>query len=209
MVRDAADYTPPDTTAQQPALRDYESYALGESERSAHVGQEGAVATVAVTDETAVSGKHSLKVAEHPGVKLGFVPYITYPLEMDEGTLHGGFSLKLEQGADFVYEWRDDPYQYNLGPNLHVAPDGWLAANGKRLVQVPLDKWLRFDVICPLGDHATGTYDLKLQVENEPVQDFADVACSDKFKYLNCIVVMSVGTDEGSFYLDDMEFRPQ
>jgi len=43
----------------------------------------------------------------------------------------------VEPGAVFAYEWRGDPYTYNLGPRLELNADGWLAANGQRLAQLP------------------------------------------------------------------------
>ena len=70
VLREPADYQPATTLElQQPALRTYEDYALGESERGAAVGAEAGVNSVAVTDETAVSGKHSLKISDGAGPK--------------------------------------------------------------------------------------------------------------------------------------------
>ena len=122
--------------------------------------------------------------------------------------LKAGFDLRMEQGALFVYEWRDDPYQYNLGPNLSVDAQGWLSANGKRLIQLPYGKWVRFDITCGLGPQATGKYDLTIKLPDAEPQVYRDVACSPQFKTLNCVVIMSVTNGPSVFYVDNLEFRP-
>lgn len=205
VLREPADYRPEAALApQQPPLRDYEDYALGEGERGAAAG-----GPALVTDETAAAGKHSLKFADASGLKATYMPYVTYPLDLAEGRLRAGFDLRIEQGALFVYEWRDDPYQYNLGPRLSTDAQGWLSANGKRIVQLPLSQWVRIDVTCDLGGQATGTYDLSVRLPGAQPQRHRSLACSAKFKTLNCVVVMSLADSATVFYVDNVEFKPE
>ncbi len=209
VVRDHYDYTPAATTAaQQPALRDYEDYAVGEPERHANVGNNGA-GTALVTDETAASGKHSLKFTDAAGLAAAFFPYVTYPLELDSGTLKMTFDLRREKGALLALDWRDDPYNYNMGPNLTTTADGWLLANGKQMVQLPAGQWLHIEIICGLGPQATGKYDLTIKLPNAEPQVLKDVACSPKFETLNCIVFMAVADAPGVFYIDNLAFQPK
>ncbi len=208
VVRDAADYTPTATQAKQLVIRDYEDYAVGERERHAHVGEGGAPGSIVVTDQTAASGKHSLRFTDAAGLKQVYAPYITYPLEIESGLLRTGFDLRLEPGAVFVYEWRDDPYTYNLGPRLSVDSQGWLSANGKRLTQLPHGEWLRIDLQCGLGPQASGTYDLALRLRDTEPQVHHQLPCSAQFKNLACVVVMSLANGPTVFHLDNVEFRP-
>ena len=207
VVRDAADYTPVSVRAVQPARRDYEDYAVGEAERHAHVGQGGRSGSVAVSDQTVVGGKHSLKFTDAAGLEQIYAPYVTYMLECDEGMLRAGFDLRVEAGAVFVHEWRDDPYQYNLGPRLQVNANGWLSANGKDLTQLPHGQWVRFDVACPLGSRANGAYDLTLRLPGAEAQVYRQLSCSADFKTLACIVVMSLADAPTAFYADNLEFQ--
>ncbi|MBM3497524.1 MAG: hypothetical protein FJX74_02530 [Armatimonadetes bacterium] len=208
VIREPADYTPPETVgATQPPLRDYEASAVGDPEQGAHAGEAGGLASVRVTDESAASGDHSLKVSETTGLKNAWEPYITYMLDAEEGVWEAGFDLRVEADADVVYEWRDDPYHYNLGPNLHVQPDGWLLANGKQLLQLPVGEWVRLDVKCGLGEQATGTYDLTVKLADGEPETFPAVPCSPQFSFLSCVVVMSVATQPTAFYLDNVEFN--
>jgi len=207
VVRDAADYAPTRTQAKQPELRDYEGYAIGERERHAHVGDGGSPGSIAVTDQTAASGKRSLRFTDAAGLKQVYAPYITYPLEVESGVLRAGFDLRLEPGAIFVYGWRDDPYTYNLGPRLSIDAQGWLSANGQRLIQLPRSQWLRIDLQCGLGPQATGTYDLTLRLPDAEPQVHRQLSCSAKFKNLACVVVMSLANGPSVFHLDNVEFR--
>jgi len=209
VFRDAADYTPAASGARQPKRREYEDCAVGEPERQAHVGDGGAAGTVAVTEETAVSGKRSLKFTDATGLKQTYAPFVTYPLEVEAGMLRAGFDVRLEPGAVFAYEWRDDPYAYNLGPRLEVNADGWLAANGRRLAQLPHRRWVRVDLACGLGPQATGAYDLTLSIPGSDSQLHRQLACAPQFKVLACVVVMSLADGPTAFYLDNVEFQPE
>lgn len=208
VVRDVFDYTPSATTsATQTALRTYEDYVVGESERNAHVGNQGA-GTALVTDETAAGGKHSLKFSDAAGLTASFFPYLTYPLEQDTGSLKMSFDLRWEKGGLMALDWRDDPYQFNMGPNLTTTADGMLKANGKELLPLPEGKWVHIEINCVLGDQAQGKYDLTVKLPDAAPQVFKDTACSPKFQTLNCVVFMAVGDAPGVFYIDNLAFVP-
>jgi hypothetical protein len=92
------DYTPSLGADTQPVRRDYEDYAVGETERHAHAGnKEGG--TALVTDETAGSGKHSLKFTDAAGLGQNFFHYVTYPVEHESGRMRMAFDLRWEKGA--------------------------------------------------------------------------------------------------------------
>jgi len=207
VVRDATDYAPQaNDRPVQAALRTYEDYAVGEAERNAHVGQEGA-GTVAVSEETAAAGQRSLKFTDAAGLAHDFVPYVTYPLELESGYLTLTFDLRLEAGANLALDWRDDPYAYSLGPNLIIDPTTTtLKANGKALTVLPLGQWLGVRIRCGLGPQATGRYQLTVTLPGAAPQEFADVEHAPTFETLNCIVFMAIGKAPGAFFLDNVAF---
>lgn len=207
--RDAADYLPGSATATQLPLRDYEEDEVGATERQAHVGEEGDRGTVRVTGETAAGGKHSLKFTDAAGLKHTFVPYVTYPLELERGTLRMAFDLRWESGALLALDWRDDPYHFNMGPNLTTDAAGWLSANGQRLLQLPAGQWVHYEIVCALGPQATGKYALTVRLPGAEPKAYPELACSPKFTTLNCVVFMSVTNGPSVFYLDNLEFRPK
>ncbi|MHB8997214.1 MAG: right-handed parallel beta-helix repeat-containing protein [Armatimonadota bacterium] len=208
VVRDTTDYTPPETaSAKQTGLRDYENYAIGEPERNAHVGNKDA-GTALVTDESAAGGKHSLKFTDAAGLAANFFPYITYPLEQETGSLKMTFDLRWEKGALMALDWRDDPYKFNMGPNLTTTADGFLKANGKQLLQLPEGKWVSLEINCVLGEKAQGKYDLTVKLPDAAPQVFKGLDCSPQFQSLNCIVFMSVTEGPSVFYIDNLAFVP-
>ena len=210
VLRDATSYAPTAAAAPaQPALRTYEEAPVGASETGAHVGNKGD-ATAAVTDETAAAGsKRSLKFTDAAGTEQSFFPYLTYPLELEQGTLRMSFDLRWEKGGMLALDWRDDPYVFNLGPNLTTTADGWLSANAQKLLQLPAGQWLHLEIVCALGDRANGTYDLTLTLPGAAPQLFKALACSPKFLALNCIVFMGAAEAPGVFYLDNLAFVPE
>jgi hypothetical protein len=208
VVRDAADYTPQENQARQPPRRDYEDSAVGDTERGAHVGQKPPLSLIRVTDETAATGRHSLEILEQPGLQYPWEPYLTYMLDRGQGVLQAGFDLRRDEGGPVVYEWRDDPYAYSLGPQLVVDAEGWLAASGRKLRPLPAGQWVRFDIVCGLGKQSTGTYNLRVQVAGEEPQDYRGLAHQPGFTTLACVVIMSGGPGPARFYLDNLEFQP-
>lgn len=208
VVRDPAGYdAPARPRPSQPRRRTYEDYAGGETERNAHVGTEGA-ATVLVTDETAAGGNHALEFTDAAGLKHDYVPYVTYPLEQAEGILRAGFDLCWTKPARFVYEWRDDPYVYNLGPQLSVDAQGRMRANQTPVMTLTTGRWVRVDIVCPLGDKNTGVYRLTLRPADGEANVWPAVHHDPRFKRLNCVVVMSPATRPTRFFLDNVTFEP-
>jgi len=209
VVREVLDYEPVAVTDKpQTPLRDYEDYAIGEPERNADVGNKGEGAAL-VTDETAAAGKHSLKFTDAAGLGADFIPYVTYHVVQESGTLRMSFDLRWETGALMALDWRDDPYSYNMGPNLTTSADGWLSANGKRMLQLPPGQWIHVEIVCGLGPQATEKYTLTIGLPNTTPQVFSDVACSPAFQTLNCIVFMAVADGPGVFYLDNLALQPK
>lgn len=88
---------------------------------------------------------------------------MTCPLELQSETLKMTFDLRWNLGGLMAIDWRDAPHNHNMGPSLSAAADGWLSANGKKLLQLP---------------------------DTEPPV-FEGVTCSPQFSALNCIVFMA------------------
>ncbi len=76
----------------------------------ARVSVEGRGDALAVTEETAASGKRSLKAVDAPGLQHGFNPHFFYVPRHREGVTRCAFDLRLEPGAVVFHEWRDDAH---------------------------------------------------------------------------------------------------
>ncbi|HJN17204.1 MAG TPA: hypothetical protein QGH10_16990, partial [Armatimonadota bacterium] len=191
----------------QPALRDYEDSPLGGRRIVKKKRAIPPLSTVEVTDEAAAGGNQSLRITEQPGLEHGFEPYITYMLDQEDGLLELGLDLRCDEGGPFVFECRDDPHAYSLGPQLTVDAEGWLSANGERLLQLPRGEWARLDIACILGEESTGTYDLTVTTAGDAPREFNDLAHAEGFSTLACVVIMSTGDDDARFYIDNLTFQ--
>jgi hypothetical protein len=209
----ASAYPPPPPPPPPTPISDgFEDTAVGQKPVGCVVSEDPVVkeANIRVTEETAASGKRSLKFTDAPGQKVPWDPHLWYEPGFKEGVLEGTFCLRLEPGAVLSHEWRtrDNPYQ--TGPSLQVAGDGSLNAGGKTLMKIPLSTWVKFEIVAGVGKDAKAKWDLAVTLpgEKEPKR-FTDLPCSPKFKSLYWLGFVSNANDKSVFYIDDVGLKPR
>ena len=80
---------------------------------------------------------------------------------------------------------------------------------GKKLLVVPPDEWVRFEVACPLGDASTGKFDLAVWLPGDgSPRVFKHLACQEGFERLDWIGLVSKAAEEATFYVDNVEVQP-
>lgn len=184
---------------------DFEATAVGEQPATGSPSEEGA-ATIRVSDETAASGKHSLKFTDASGLKYEWQPHMVYNPRLKSGTVHFSFSARREAGAIIWHEWRDAASPYRVGPSLRVNADGDLVVGGKTLLQVPLSQWVKFDITCGLGKQSTGAWSLTVTLPGAQTQTFEGLAYgSSGFKTLEWLGFISLANEKTVFYVDDLK----
>ena len=95
---------------------------------------------------------------------------------------HGSFSIKLKAGALFSHEWRDNSNPYNTGPSLRIDAEGCYTHPEAAAVCSRANTWVRFDIVCEIGDAATGIYTLVVNIPDSKPVRYADLLCSARFK---------------------------
>ncbi len=189
-------------------FEDFEETAMGEKSLDASTHEDNDRATARATDEAAASGRRSLKFVKTKDYKHDFNPHMYYETEFTSGVLVGRFALRLTPGSRFLHEWRDvfpgqDP-GYRAGPALYVERD-MLSANGNQLIPLPARKWVLIEIICSIGDKATGTYDLTVTLPNGKTHRYPGLTYEGKLARLRWFGFVAPGTRPGTaFYLDDI-----
>ena len=187
---------------------DFEDLSVGVVVPGTVTNEENATETIRVTDETAASGKHSLKFVDGPGQKYNYNPHLYWQPNRTEGLLHEHFDVKVEPGFDFYHEWRDVTVFFRSGPIVRITPDGWLKAGDKPLAQVPLSQWLSVDITCGVGKDLTGKWDLSVRVPGkaDPLE-FKDLPCGPEFKALHWLLFGAEGEQNAVAYLDNVRVK--
>lgn len=197
------------TPGRQVGDEDYEDVAVGDLPGYATVNGEKSGASVRVTDEAGAGGsRRSLKFASVSGVppyslSAAYQPYLT------NGTAYMQFDLRIDSGSPALF-WNEGSAINSKpmnGPNISVQAEGTLVANGKTLMTLPKQEWVRFSLRCPLGVSSNGTYSLTVTVAGQSSRQFNALPFdSSRFSRLTYMAFAS-GSDQGSaFFIDNVHW---
>lgn len=188
----------------------FEETPVGARPRGATVHEEGPPAIVRVTDEQAAAGEHSLKFVDTPGQQHNYNPHIYYGVRFPSCVLVSTFALRVAPGTTVFHEWRDSGSPYHVGPSIRVEPDGSLLASGRRLMALPHQTWVRFEVTCGVGSRANGRWDLVVRLPGRtPPLRFPGLPCNPSFRDLEWFGFSADADAAGLFYLDDLRLAPR
>ncbi|NOU36292.1 MAG: hypothetical protein HOO88_05945 [Kiritimatiellaceae bacterium] len=165
-------------------------------------GKSGALT---VTDQTAATGKNSLKFSDTPDLSPAWSPHLFYKGAFWNGSVRLSFDLRLDPGAAFSIETRDHGKFYRTGPSLTVSSNGDLLAGQRTLLTLPSDKWIHFQIDYVLGPDSTGKFDLTVMPPEGPPRIFQGIDTAGRPKALQWLGFMSPGTNRTCFYLDNVK----
>jgi hypothetical protein len=182
---------------------DFERDKVGQSPREFELSVDGRGDSILVTDETAATGHHSLKITDAAGLKFIWQPHLFLKMDNRRGRIQNSFALRLEAGAKVNYEWRDwSQSDYQTGLQLGVR-DGKLNVIGKEVLELPLNQWVRFEISANLGTGEAGSWSLKVIIPGQAPREFKDLPGNPKFKALTWLGFSSDADEKTVFYLDD------
>jgi len=185
---------------------DFEATPVGSppSDAQAHVENKGD--SMAVTEETAAGGRHSLKITDAPGLEFAFNPHLVYAPNHTGGVTRFAFDMRIEEGVVMYHEWRDwrrNPYL--VGPSFWVQ-QGKLQVGGEDLLELPIGQWVHFEVAAGVGEQVTGTWDLTVTLPHQEPQRFEGLQNgSPDFQILTWLGFSSNATEKTVFYLDNLQ----
>jgi hypothetical protein len=192
----------------QPITDGFEDTGIGEPARLATVSGETGGASIRVTDEAAAAGTRSLKFTDAPGLEHVWQPHMYYHPDFRTGVARCSFDVRVEPGAVFWTEWRDSASPYRVGPSIRIEASGELKARDQTLMRVPLGEWIHLEIVCGLGAHATGTYELTVTLPGQkPMRSEKLPTGSPEFKRLQWLGFISLANDRAVFYIDNLELN--
>ena len=187
-----------------PVQVNFERDPVGRPPRYFEIYDGGKSNAIVVTDETAATGRHSVKITDARGLKETWLPHLCARMECRTGRVQNTFAVRLEAGANIHFEWRDwSKSAYLTGPQLRLNA-GRLWVNGKNLMELPLGQWLKFEVSAGLDPANTGEWTLKVAVPDQPPREFKNLPFDNaKFNTLTWIGFTSDANAKTVCYLDD------
>ena len=195
-------------SARRRLIDDFESTPVGKPPRDAVVSPGNETAAVAVTDELAATGKHCLKFTDAPGLKHAWLPHIRYAPNWSDDVAVLTVDLRLEPGAVFWHEWRDNANPYKVGPTVRIDADGAVTCGKRVVAHVPISAWFRLEIECGLGAKATGHWQLTITVSGQSPQRALDLPCgTGAWKKLDWLGFISDADATTAFYLDNLKLE--
>lgn len=165
-------------------------------------------ASVRVSADTAVSGRHSLKFTDAPGQRYEWTPHVYYRPTYESGEIKLSWDM-LNSGkspASFYVEVRQwDVSPYLVGPTVSVAADGTVTASGRTVGRIPLGQWVHVAVDLSLGKDAPAMYKLTLKVPGQKPTSVRLPYQNQTFKKVTWLGVSSTSEQTSVFYLDNLK----
>jgi len=183
---------------------DFESTPVGQHPASAQCNVENKGDAIVVTDETAAAGRHSLKILDADGLQSPWDPHCVYMPNHSAGTTRCAFDIRIGRDVQINHEWRDwRSSPYGVGPSFTI--DGTeLKVAGRTLLELPVDKWINFEVAAPLG-RPNGTWNMAVTLPNGDHKQFKGLKYGNaKFNKLTWLGFVSNATKKTVFYLDNV-----
>jgi hypothetical protein len=187
---------------------DFEKTPAGSRPRIAQIQVEGRGDVIEVTGERAASGKQCLKVGDTSGLEFTYDPHIYYSPGHQNGMTVCKLDLLVEPRVRINYEWRDwRSSPYRVGPSLNIVQNR-LIVDGKTLLELPADKWVRFEIAADLGKGNSGKWNLTVTPAGQPPQAFLDLDNgSPAFEQVTWLGFTSNATSESVFYIDNLSIE--
>jgi hypothetical protein len=201
----------PPAPPPRPFREDFESTPTGKQPDGFHFLPGDRPELLCVTEETAASGRKSLKFTEAAGLKYGFEPHLFYTTRpYTNGVVRFACDIlnSAEHPSECFVGLRDytrKGSEYREGPSIVLHADGTLAAAGKPLTKIPLGKWIHLDIHLDLSSSARRSYRLGVTVAGEKEQVFeSQPYLHPEFSRLTWFGFSSSGKPGAIFYVDNI-----
>ena len=184
---------------------DFENEVVPSEFRVSRDKERGSLDVTETSD--APSGTHAIRMVDAPGQKWAHTPMMILQPNHTQGISRCTFAIKLGSHSKFQHEWRDSENPYHAGPGLRIA-NGKLRVLSRELMTVPLDTWVRLEIVAALGQDA-GSWTLTVTLPDAPPRKFDQLGVlSKEWRTLDWVGFISIGNDDSEIWIDDLELLP-
>ncbi len=183
----------------------FETTPVGQCPAGAECNVENRGDAIVVTDETAATGTHSLKILDAPGLEHAYNPHCVYAPNHASGTTRCAFDIRIGRGVQINHEWRDWRISpYGVGPSFSI--DGTqLKVAGVTMLRLPVEQWIHVEIAAALGQSAK-TWEMAVTLPDRQRKEFTGLRnANEKFEQLTWLGFTSNATRQTVFYLDNIE----
>jgi hypothetical protein len=186
----------------------FENTATGGAPAKARVWTEGVGDSIAVTDERAHSGRHSLKLQDSSRVEFPYDPHFFYTTNHFDGYTTVRFQLYIEPHYCLSNEWRDADSPYHVGPSISVR-DGKVWVGAKNIAPLPYNTWVSFTISAEEGRRSTRDWHLEMQPDNGQALRWTFPNADSQWHKLEWLGFVSACRSDSRAYLDDIIVEQQ
>jgi len=172
------------------------------------VGSDEGKNLIRLTKDNPASGEQCLEIVYAPGLQMPWNPHLYYQSNYTQGLVRIAFSLRMQENAEVDIELRDASSPYKVGPRFRVTK-GKIQV-GSREISVPVNEWVRYEILTHVGDQSTGTWSLRWSASSGSNGDFGDL----RFQHADWRALTWFGmsnqvrsTDRTTYFLDDVEIE--
>jgi hypothetical protein len=187
---------------------DFEETATGDAPVKANVVTEGVGDGIAVTDERAHRGKHSLKLQGSSRVEFAYDPHFYYTTNYRDGYTTVRFQLYIEPDYCLSNEWRDANNPYHLGPSITIR-DGRVWVGAKDIAPLPYNTWVSFTITAEEGGRSTRDWHLEVRPDNGQALRWTFPNADSRWRKLEWLGFVSACRSNSRAYLDDVMVQHQ
>ncbi len=189
---------------------DYDRKKPGDAP-SGELHVEGKGDSITVTDETAASGKQSLKMVDAEGLKSSWNPhYVVRGMNYVEGRVYNSFDLRVDSDAYLGFEWRDYKTKspYITGPKFTIRA-GKLELPGGLKEDFPADEWFKFEIVADMSETNGSKWSLRVTSREGDPRIWRDLPfVNPDCHKVNWIGFMSNAQKKTATYLDSFSVHP-
>lgn len=187
-----------------PGLReDFETIPAGAQSALGSTIEEGGL-TARVAEDTAASGRRSLKFTDGPGGKFTFTPYVFYKVSHHRGSVRLSLSIRFEPEAKVDLTCREYVgNRFTSGPTVNLAPGGRLSASGRALTDLAPGAWHRLEWLVPLGEQGK-KFNLTVETAGLAPRVFKELPFDGAFHSLTWFGIISLAETRCAFWIDDL-----